>query len=96
MAVKTLIDGQEETGASDAIGMEEARSQSMTGIVQAIVADTATVKLEGSLDGSNWYDIKSFSSSGVDTFTIPPFLRGNVSAWTSGATTLKIDVPPRP
>lgn len=48
-----------------------------------------TVKVQVSMDNSTWYDLASYTAPAVLESTGPwAYVRGNVSAWTSGAITL--------
>lgn len=52
---------------------------------------TATVAVEGSVDGSTWHSLGSLSAPGLITFTGAfSSLRGNVTSYTSGSITLDV------
>lgn len=82
MIVKTLLDAAGETGAGSAQAMNRAGK-----VFQYLVTGTATLKLEGSVDGTNWVDLATgLSASGKTANTEPwPFVRANVTGYTSGA-----------
>jgi len=59
--------------------------------VQATGIGSATVKLQGSLDDTNWVDLATFTSDGGTTITSPwKYLRGNVTVYTTGTIYLYI------
>lgn len=60
-------------------------------IAQFVITGTATAKLEGSMDGTNWETIVSASASSAYA-DLPSFssYRGNVTSWTSGTITLML------
>ncbi len=45
---------------------------------------TATVLIQGSLDGTNWVTLKSVTADAAGHIEAFPHMRGNVSVWTSG------------
>ena len=63
-----------------------------TGLVQAVFGGdrTGTLKLQGSLDGTNFVDVASFTESGSVAVTIFPFLRGDLSSVTGSAGTISL------
>ena len=92
MAVTTLLNAVTATGAGASYQFsDQTRQRSPQSIVQAVLTGTATAALEGSLDGTNWFTVYSFTSSGAQLVDLPPRVRGNVTARTSGAITLLVD-----
>jgi len=85
MSEITLIDGATETGAGAA---HDLRDPFSPGAVQAVVSGTATVKLQGSLNGTDWCDIASFTGNDAAEVTALRYVRGNVTAHTSGTVSL--------
>jgi hypothetical protein len=82
----TLISAAEATGASEALMPGGAVTHfAITGIT------SATVAVEGSLDGSNWLVIgTALTANGLVTVANPPkFVRANVSVYVSGTITVK-------
>lgn len=92
MAVATLLNAVAATGAGTAREYsDDVRVRSAYGMVQAVITGSATVALEGSLNGTNWFPVTSFSASGAQVAELPPRVRGNVTAFTSGTVTLLLD-----
>lgn len=89
MAEVTLLNAVEATGAGATRDLQRPYAPC---VVQAIVGGTAAVTLQGSLNGTNWNDIASFAGSGVAEVTALRYVRGNVTAHTSGAVTLILGV----
>ena len=58
-----------------------------TWLFQAVIATTATVTFEGSLDGgTTWVSLGTLSANGKLAVNEPwPLVRGRISAWTAGA-----------
>jgi len=82
--VDTLINAAVATGAGPSfIPKTDNRAY------QVIIETTATCALQGSLDGTNWITLRtSTASEGYSTAEPWKFVRGNVTAWTSGTVTL--------
>lgn len=96
MATTTLLSAVGATGAGTGTAFsDDVRARTASGIVQAIISATATVALEGSVNNSAWFTIISFTASGAQVVDLPPYVRGNVTAFTSGTVTLLLDVVPR-
>jgi streptogramin lyase len=94
MAVTTLLSGVSATGAGAAVALsDESRRRAPQAIVQAVISGTATVALEGSLDGTNWFSIYSWTEAGGQLVDVPSQVRGNVTAFTSGTVSLLLDLP---
>jgi hypothetical protein len=92
MAVATLLNAVVATGAGTAVQFSDGiRAGSLTAIVQAVLAGTATAVLQGSLNGTDWFTVYSFTASGAQVVELPLNVRGNCTAWTSGAVTLLLD-----
>lgn len=79
-----LIDAAEETGAGAAITLPA----DATVRVHAIISGTATVKLQGSIDGTTWFDLYTATATEAFTSESWPYMRGNVTAYTSGTVTV--------
>ena len=82
----TLLNAVTATGASEPLMPGgDVTHFAVTGIT------TATVAVEGSLDGSNWLIIGSaLTANGLVTVANPPkFVRANVSVYTVGTITVK-------
>jgi len=88
--IHKLIDAAVATGAGSTHQLPDKSYNGRKAHVQAILAGTATVVLQGSLDGTNWYNMDSFAADEIAEHVLPPYVRGNVTAWTSGAVTLQI------
>lgn len=88
MALVTLLSGVGATGASQGIrtdGLNPAHVQ-VSGIT------VGTVAVQGSVDGSTWATIATaLTADGIVTLATPtPYVRANVTAFTSGTITVKI------
>lgn len=82
--ITKLLDGVSATGAGRSIG-----NGSLHRGYQVLISGTATVSLEASLDGENWETLRSSTSSEMYSTAEPwVFVRGNVTAYTSGTVTL--------
>jgi hypothetical protein len=91
----TLLNAVTATGAGTAQPLSEAvRIRRGSGICQCVHTGTATTELQGSLDNTNWFTIVAFSASGAYTVELPSWVRGNVTARTSGAITLLLEKAP--
>jgi hypothetical protein len=84
----TLLNAVGATGASGAVQADAGQPA----FLQVSGITTATVDLEGSLDGSNWTTVGTpLTANGIVTVAnAPKYLRANVTAWTAGAITAKI------
>jgi hypothetical protein len=88
MALATLLSGVAATGASQSIrtdGLVPAHVQ-ISGIT------VGTVAVQGSVDGSTWATVATaLTADGIVTLASPPpYIRANVTAFTSGTITVKI------
>lgn len=91
----TLLSAVAATGAGDTLQI--AHVDELT--VQASGTFVGTIQLEGSVDGSSWGQIGSdITATGVllSSQNIYKFIRGNVTAYTSGTITLKAIVGIKP
>jgi len=83
----TLLDGVSATGASATVGCLKLLYKT----VQVYGIFSATVKIEVSADGTNWYEAGSLTAAGRvvvnETWT---FIRANVTAYTSGTIYAKL------
>lgn len=85
--VQTLLSAVVATGASGPVALPPGKKIFHI----SMASGTATCKIQGSVDGTNWTDLHSeATSSGVaekdiELDDVYPKHRGNVSAWTSGA-----------
>ncbi len=84
----TLLSAVGATGASKAVQADAGQPA----FLQVSGITTATVALEGSLDGTNWATVgTALTANGiVIAANAPKYLRANVTAWTSGSITAKI------
>tara|TARA_R100001440_G_scaffold59308_1_gene79092 strand:+ start:306 stop:584 length:279 start_codon:yes stop_codon:yes gene_type:complete len=88
MKVSVLFDGSNANGAGTAQRFEQAKDES--GLCQAVFTGaTATVALQGSLDGTNWVDVKTFTDSGGSAVLIFPNMRVNITG-SNDAGTIKV------
>ena len=83
MSVFKTVDGAAATGAGS-VYSDDGRGGAT---IVAVTAGTfvGTVKIEGSVDGTNYVELASNTANDVDTVAMLPYMRGNVSAYTSGA-----------
>lgn len=93
MKIVKLLDAVTATGAGNWIPTQGQSLEVLDGLVAALITGTATVKLQGSMDESAAFDIHEFTADGAQTVTLPPFIRGNVTAYTDGAVTLTAALP---
>lgn len=91
--VVTLLNAVQSTGTGNSEQIGGIGPAAATGVVQVVITGTATVALEGSLDGTNWFEITSVSSSGGQAVTAPVYVRGNVTSYSSGDVTLMFQAP---
>jgi len=65
----------------------------------SMASGTATAKIQGSVDGTNWTDLHSEATSSsaeekdIELDDVYPKHRANVSAWTSGAISVTVGWP---
>tara|TARA_R100000458_G_C8231381_1_gene212969 strand:+ start:757 stop:1044 length:288 start_codon:yes stop_codon:yes gene_type:complete len=81
MKVVKLLDGV-STATTGTVYESRFLRDNETGLVQAVFGGdrTGTLKLQGSLDGTNYVDVASFTASGSVAVTIFPFLKGNLAS----------------
>lgn len=89
MALATLLSGVTTTGASPSVrtdGLVPAHVQ-----ISGITIGTVTV--QGSVDGTSWAALATaLTADGMVTLdSPPPYVRANVTAFTSGSITVKIN-----
>lgn len=85
-AATTLLDAVGETGAGIA-----ATPAALNRVFSCVISNTATCKLQGSVDNATWHDLYTFTATGAVTTAEPwPYVRGNVTAFTSGTVSLKM------
>lgn len=88
MALVTLLSGVGATGASQPV-----RTDGLTPAhVQVSGITLGTVAVQGSVDGSVWATVATaLTADGIVTLSDPPpYVRANVTAFTSGTITVKI------
>lgn len=88
MAVATLFNASSSTGVSNHIrtdGLVPAHIQ-ISGIT------LGTVAVQGSVDGTTWATVAAaLTADGIVTLSSPPpYIRANITAFTSGSITVKI------
>lgn len=90
MQILKLLNAVAAVGAGTVFPIDEDVASKK--ILQAIITGTATVKLQGSLNNVDWVDVgTAVSVSGYQLVDVFPYMRGNVTAWTSGTVTLLLD-----
>ena len=83
----TLLDGATATGAGSAVGVLKLLHKT----IQVYGTFTATVEVEGSADGTNWFSLGSLTEAGKIAINDAwAFIRGNVTAYTSGTINAKL------
>ena len=84
----TLLSAVTATGASQAVQADAGQPA----FLQVSGITSATVALQGSLDGSNWSTIgTALTANGIITIAnAPTYLRANCTAYTSGTITAKV------
>lgn len=86
--ITKLLDSVAATGAGSAN-----KPEAIYRVFHVIISDTATCKLQASIDGANWIDLQtSTASEGYSTSEPWPYVRGNVTAYTSGTVTLMMAI----
>ena len=87
-AVKTLLSAVTATGASISVQTDS----NLPAFFQISGITSATVAVQGSVDGSTWSTIATaLTADGLVTITNPPpYIRANVTAYTSGTITVKV------
>ncbi len=87
MTTSTLLSAVTATGASLSVGTDSTKPA----FIQVSGLTVGTVAAEGSLDNTNWATLGSaLTANGIITITNPPpYIRANVSAYTSGTITVK-------
>lgn len=90
MAVKTLLNAVTATGASQNVSTDSNKAA----FVQVSGITSATVLVQGSVDGTTWSTLNSaVTADGLVTIaTPPPYIRANVSVYVSGTITVKVSV----
>jgi len=90
MNIETLLLAVVATGAGAAVEPAQEADSVRDLPVTISGITTATVVIEGSLDGSLYEAIVSKTADAA--FAVPyfPYIRANCTAWTSGAITVKI------
>jgi hypothetical protein len=97
MNLTTLLDDVSAAGAGTAVTCQtspELQEAEAIGIIES-ASLVGTVKIQTSDDNSTWSDAITFTNTdGYDTvhtqFTMKKYVRGNVSAYTSGNVTVKM------
>ena len=87
MALKTLLSAVTATGASLAVGTDSNKPA----FVQISGITSATVAVQGSVDGSTWSLLgTALTADGLVTISDPPpYIRANVTAYVTGTITVK-------
>ena len=87
MALSTLLNAVTATGASPSMGTDSNKPA----FIQASGITVATVTAQGSVDNTTWSTIgTAITADGLITIqNPPPYIRANVTAYTSGTITVK-------
>tara|TARA_B100000282_G_scaffold100757_1_gene70967 strand:+ start:931 stop:1221 length:291 start_codon:yes stop_codon:yes gene_type:complete len=92
MKIVKLLDGV-TSATTGAVYQSKFLRDNETGLVQAVFTGgdrAGTLKLEGSLDGTNFVEVTKFTESGSVAVTIFPFLRGDLSSVTGSSGTISL------
>jgi hypothetical protein len=95
MKTQKVIDAKSATGDSGPLALPPGRKI----FHLSMASGTATMKIQGSVDGTNWTDLHTESTSAsaaekdVELDDIYPKHRVNVSAWTSGVQNASVAWP---
>ncbi len=92
MKIVKLLDGV-STATTGTVYESKFLRDNETGLVQAVYTGgdrAGTLKLQGSLDGTNFVDVASFTESGSVAVTIFPFMRGDLSSVTGSSGTISL------
>ena len=95
MKTQKLIDAQSATGASVPVALPPGKKI----FHLSMATGTATMKIQGSVDGTNWAVLHSEATSAsaaekdIELDDVYPKHRVNVSAWTSGAMNATVGWP---
>lgn len=89
--VYTLLNAVTATGAGTAVTPIHNGSSHENLNVQISGTFVGTVAIEGSLDGTNWTALTSQTAPYVGKVFDFPYIRANVTAYTSGSITAKVE-----
>jgi len=82
--VTTLLNAVSQAGAGSTVQPDKTAR-----VYQITITGTATVAIEASCDDSNWVTLASVTASGGYESTAPwPYVRANVTSYTSGTVTV--------
>lgn len=87
-----LLDGVSAVGAGESLQFDSRHAT-----FDVAISGTATAELEVSWDGNTWRDLPGSSKTATAQFSITewyPYIRGNVTAYTSGTVTITAAVAP--
>ena len=81
MKIVKLLDGVSADGDGAVYDSKFLRDNEV-GLVQAVYGGdrTGTLTLKGSLDGTNYVDVASFTAADAKAVTIFPFMKGNLAS----------------
>lgn len=82
MKLTTLLADAVATGAGTAYTTEGYEESSAQAVVTGI--GTATVVIEGSIDGTTYLTLDTVTADGIITVPLLPHVRANVTAYTAG------------
>ena len=90
MALQTLLNAVTATGASQPMSTDSNKGA----FIQVSGITSATVLIQGSVDGTTWSTIgTAITADGLVTVSPPPpYIRANVSVYVSGTITVKASV----
>jgi hypothetical protein len=88
--LKTLLSAVTATGASLPVSTDSNKAA----FVQVSGITSATVLVQGSVDGTTWSTLgSSLTADGLVTISDPPpYIRANVSVYVTGTITVKVSV----
>jgi hypothetical protein len=80
-----LLTAAGAVGAGSAVTpLRDHHNESQQGTIGIKISATATCKIEGSFDNVTWFQLASVSANAAQLVPLCPFMRANVTAWTSG------------
>jgi hypothetical protein len=104
MAFETNIDAVTATGAGSTIttGMIHRDPDSLRGnpttnlprtLWQIQGISTASVAIQGSIDGTNWITLETYTADDLVEVVMCPYMRANVTVYTAGTISVFVHIP---
>lgn len=89
MALHTLLDGVTTNTTGTAVNPQNLESLENGLAVATYSGGTGNALVEGSIDGTTWVTLKTFTGSGNDSVPIYPHMRGQTTSISGATITLK-------